>query len=84
MGRDCRIFDDGHGGGRGGAFSSSRSKKTANGCMAAFYHLFDFQHFYFHSHHHLTIDSPSSSKGICTLFFLKLFNLNFVNIFVGF
>ncbi|EFH40396.1 predicted protein [Arabidopsis lyrata subsp. lyrata] len=64
MGRDCRIFDDGHGGGRGGAFSSSRSKKTANGCMAAFFHLFDFQHFYFHSHHHLTIDSPSSSKGL--------------------
>ncbi|KAG7537557.1 DUF3741-associated sequence motif [Arabidopsis suecica] len=54
MGRDCRIFDDGHGGGRGGAFSSSKSKKTANGCMAAFYHLFD----------HLTIDSPSRSKGL--------------------
>ncbi|CAE6235258.1 unnamed protein product [Arabidopsis arenosa] len=48
MGRDC------HGGGRGGAFSSSKSKKTANGCMAAFYHLFD----------HLTIDSPSRSKGL--------------------
>ncbi|KAL9283138.1 hypothetical protein AtEden1_Chr5g0137891 [Arabidopsis thaliana] len=60
MGRDCGMFDDGHGsegGGRGGAFSSSRSKKTANGCMAAFYHLFD-------SHHHLTIDSPSRSKGL--------------------
>ncbi|CAL9243167.1 unnamed protein product [Arabidopsis halleri] len=64
MGRDCRILNDGHGGSRGGAFSSSKSKKTANGCMAAFYHLFDFQHFYFHSHHHLTIDSPSSSKGL--------------------
>ncbi|XP_010443981.1 PREDICTED: uncharacterized protein LOC104726745 [Camelina sativa] len=59
MGRNC------HGGGGDGAiFSSSKSKRKTNGCMAAFHHLFDFQHFYFHSHNHLTIDSPSRSKGL--------------------
>lgn len=49
--------------------SYSKSKKRkANGCMAALYHLFDFNHFYFSSHHHFTIHSPSStSKGICML-----------------
>ncbi|XP_019087841.1 PREDICTED: uncharacterized protein LOC104725692 isoform X2 [Camelina sativa] len=59
MGRNCHG-----GGGEGAIFSSSKSKRKANGCMAAFHHLFDFQHFYFHSHHHLTIDSPSRSKGL--------------------
>ncbi|KFK26795.1 hypothetical protein AALP_AA8G294500 [Arabis alpina] len=56
MGRDCHRFP-----GDGGGIS----KRKANGCMAAFYHLFDFHHFYFSSHHHLTIHSPSStSKGL--------------------
>lgn len=62
MGRDCHRLD-GHG---GGAICSSKSKRkvnAANGCMAAFYHLFDFQSLYFPSHHNLTIDSPSRSKG---------------------
>ncbi|XP_018454950.1 uncharacterized protein LOC108826071 isoform X2 [Raphanus sativus] len=56
MGRDC-----GHG---GGAIFSTKSKRKSNGCMAAFYHLFDFQHLYFPSHRDLTIDSPSRSKGL--------------------
>ncbi|KAJ0267279.1 Uncharacterized protein HA466_0011310 [Hirschfeldia incana] len=58
MGRKCS-----HGG--GAIFSTNKSKRKANGCMAAFYHLFDFQHFYYPSpHHDLTIDSPSRSKGL--------------------
>lgn len=69
MGRDCQRLDYSHGRGGDGAISSSKSKSKANGCMAAFYHLFDFQHFYFHSHHHLTIDTPSRSKGIYASFF---------------
>ncbi|KAF3564350.1 hypothetical protein DY000_02016518 [Brassica cretica] len=56
MGRNC--------GQGGGAIFSTKSKRKANGCMAAFYHLFDFQHLYFPSHHNLTIDSPSRSKGL--------------------
>ncbi|KAG2299065.1 hypothetical protein Bca52824_035537 [Brassica carinata] len=56
MGRNC-----GHG---GGAAFSTKSKRKANGCMAAFYHLFDFQHLYFPSHHDLTNDPPSRSKDL--------------------
>ncbi|ESQ43356.1 hypothetical protein EUTSA_v10012958mg [Eutrema salsugineum] len=66
MGRDCHRLG-GHGGEGGGVISSSKSKRkanAANGCMAAFYHLFDFQHFHFPSHHNLSIDSPSRSKGL--------------------
>ncbi|CAH8392772.1 unnamed protein product [Eruca vesicaria subsp. sativa] len=55
MGRSC---------GHGGATSSTKSKRKANGCMGAFYHLFDFQNLYFPSHHNLTIDSPSRSTGL--------------------
>ncbi|KAL0734418.1 hypothetical protein Bca4012_010628 [Brassica carinata] len=58
MGRNC-----GHGGDGGAAFST-KSKRKANGCMAAFYHLFDFQHLYFPSHHDLTNDPPSRSKDL--------------------
>ncbi|CAA7038777.1 unnamed protein product [Microthlaspi erraticum] len=64
MGRDCQRL---HGHGGGGAISSHKSKRkenAANGCMAAFYHLFDFQSLYFPSHHNLTIDSPSRSKDL--------------------
>ncbi|KAF8085281.1 hypothetical protein N665_0673s0011 [Sinapis alba] len=50
--------------GGGAIFSTNKSKRKANGCMAAFYHLFDFQHLYFPSHHNPTIDSPSRSKGL--------------------
>ncbi|CAH2070310.1 unnamed protein product [Thlaspi arvense] len=70
MGRDCHKLG-GHGGCGGGATISSSNKSSnkktnaANGCMAAFYHLFDFQHFTsHHHHHHLNIDSPSRSKGL--------------------
>ncbi|EOA12503.1 hypothetical protein CARUB_v10026137mg [Capsella rubella] len=55
MERNCHRLDYGHGGG-GAIFYSSKSKRKPNGCMAAFYHLFD---------HHLTIDSSSrSNKGL--------------------
>ncbi|CAN8253370.1 unnamed protein product [Cochlearia groenlandica] len=68
MGRDCHDrFGRDDDGGRT-VSSSSKSKRKANvangGCMAAFYHLFDFQNFYFPSHHNLTIHSPSKSKGL--------------------
>ncbi|KAL1208063.1 hypothetical protein V5N11_014088 [Cardamine amara subsp. amara] len=60
MGRDYqRLAGDG-----GGGISSSKSKRKANGvngCMAAFYHLFDFPSRHHNNH---TIDTSSRSKGL--------------------
>uniref|UniRef100_A0A1J3FRD6 DUF3741 domain-containing protein n=1 Tax=Noccaea caerulescens TaxID=107243 RepID=A0A1J3FRD6_NOCCA len=63
MGRDCHRLD-GHGGGAICSSKSKRKENAANGCMAAFYHLLDFQSLYFPSHRNLTIDSPSRSKDL--------------------